>query len=193
MWDLDHKESWVLKSWCFHSLVLEMTLESSWNSKQIKPVSAEGNQPWIFIGRADSEAEAPVLWPLDVKSWLTGKDSDAGKIEGRMRRVWQKMRQLGSITDSMDMNLSQLLEIMENSGSGHAEAHGITKVWTWLSNWKTGSNKAWLLFEIMPTFLILPNDSIPLSFVCPSLSLSFVSGHNWTTVQLNQVNCGNVT
>ena len=98
MWDLDHKESWVLKSWCFHSLVLEMTLESSWNSKQIKPVSAEGNQPWIFIGRADSEAEAPVLWPLDVKSWLTGKDSDAGKIEGRMRRVWQKMRQVASLT-----------------------------------------------------------------------------------------------
>ena len=110
--------------------VLKMTCESSLNSKQIKPVDAEGNQPWIFIERADSEAEAPALRPPDVKSWLTGKDSDAGMIEGRIRRVWQKMRQLDSITNSVDTDLSKLLGIMGNSGTWHAEVHGVTKVWT---------------------------------------------------------------
>ena len=77
--ELDHKERWALKNWCFWTVVLEKTLESPWDSKEIQPVHSKGNQSWIFIGRTDAEAEAPILWPPDAKSWLTGKDPDAGK------------------------------------------------------------------------------------------------------------------
>ena len=83
MWQLDYKESWVLKNWCFWTVVLkntlENTLESPLDCKEIQPVHSKGNQSWIFIGRTDAEAEAPILWPPDVKNWLTGKDPDSGK------------------------------------------------------------------------------------------------------------------
>ena len=79
MWELDHKESWVPKNWCFWTVVLEKTLESPLDCKEIPPVHPKENQSWIFIGRIDVEAETPILWPPDVKSWLTGKDPDAGK------------------------------------------------------------------------------------------------------------------
>ena len=79
MWELDHKEDWVLKNSCFWTVVLEKTLESPLDYKEIKPVSPNGNQPWIFIGKTDAEVEAPILWPPDVKSQFTGKDPDAGK------------------------------------------------------------------------------------------------------------------
>ena len=79
MWELDYKESWAQKNWCFWTVVLEKTLESPLDWKELKPVNPKGNQSWIFIGRRDAEAEAPVLWPSDMKSWLTGKDSDAGQ------------------------------------------------------------------------------------------------------------------
>ena len=78
MWDLDHKESWVLKNWCFWTVVLEKTLESPLDCTEIKPVNPKGNQSWIFIGRTDAEAEVPILWPPD-KSWFTRKDPDTGK------------------------------------------------------------------------------------------------------------------
>ena len=79
MWELDYKESWGTKNWCFLTVVLENTLESPLDFKEIKPVHPKGNQSWIFIGRTDAEAETPILWPPDVKNWLTGKDPDAGK------------------------------------------------------------------------------------------------------------------
>ena len=79
MWELDHKEGWASRNWCFWTVVLEKTLESPLDCKEIKPVHPRGNQSWIFIGRADAEAETPVLWPLDVKNWLIWKDPDAGK------------------------------------------------------------------------------------------------------------------
>ena len=79
MWELDHKEGWAPKNWCFQTVVLEKTLESPLDCKEIKPVNPKGNQSWIFIGGTDAEAEAPVLWPPDVKSWLIGKDPDVGK------------------------------------------------------------------------------------------------------------------
>ena len=87
MWELDHKEDWAPKNWCFWTVVLEKTLESLLDSKEIQPVSPKGNRPWIFIGRADAEAEAPVLWPRDAKSRLIGKDSDAGKDWGQEKSV----------------------------------------------------------------------------------------------------------
>jgi len=83
MWELDHQEGWAPKNWCFQTMVLEKTLESLLDSKEIKPVNSEGNQPWIFIGRIDAEAEAPILWPPDAKSQLIGKDRDAGKDWGQ--------------------------------------------------------------------------------------------------------------
>ena len=83
MWELDHKEGWMPKNCCFQTVVLYKTLESPLDSKEIKPVSAKGNQSWIFIGRTDFEAEAPILWPPDGKNWLIGKDSDAGKDSGQ--------------------------------------------------------------------------------------------------------------
>ena len=79
MWELDYKESWVLKNWCFRTVVLEKTLKSPLDCKEIKPVHPKGNQSWIFIGRTDVEAEAPILCPSDAKNWLIGKDSDAGE------------------------------------------------------------------------------------------------------------------
>ena len=79
MWELDYKESWVPKNWCFWTVALEKTLESPLDCKEIKPVSRKGNQSWIFIGRTNVEAEAAILWPPDVKNWLIRKDPDAGK------------------------------------------------------------------------------------------------------------------
>ena len=83
MWELDHKEGWAPKNWCFQTVVLEKTLKSPLDSKKIKTVNPKGNQPWIFIGKTDAEAEAPILWPLDAKSQLIGKDPDAGKDWGQ--------------------------------------------------------------------------------------------------------------
>ena len=79
MWELDHKESWALKNWCFWTVVLEKTLESPFNCKEIQPVNPKGNQSWIFFGRTDVEAETPILWPPDGRSWLIWKDPDSGK------------------------------------------------------------------------------------------------------------------
>ena len=79
MWELDYNESWAPKNWCFWTVVLEKTLESHLDCKEIQPVNSKGNQSWIFIGRTDVEAETPILWPPDAKKWLTGKDPDAGK------------------------------------------------------------------------------------------------------------------
>ena len=83
MWELDYKESWAPKNWCFWIVVLEKTLESPLDCKEIQPVHPKGDQSWVFIGRSDVEAETPILWPPDTKSWLTGKDPDAGKHWGQ--------------------------------------------------------------------------------------------------------------
>ena len=83
MWDLDYKESWALKNWCFWTVVLEKTVESPLDCKDIQPVHPKGNQSWVFTGRTDVEAETPILWPPPAKSWLIGKDSDAGRDWGQ--------------------------------------------------------------------------------------------------------------
>ena len=117
MWELDHKEGWVPKNWCFWTVVLEKTLESPSDFKESKSVHPKGNQSWIFIGRTDAEAETPKLWPLDVKRWLIGKDPDAGKDWRQKRREKQRITWLDGFIDSMDMNLSKFQEIVEDRGA----------------------------------------------------------------------------
>ena len=128
-------------------VVLEKTLESPLDSK-VKLVNPKGNEPWIFIGRTDAEAEAPILWLPDMKSWLTGKDPDAGKDWGQEEKGWQRVRWFHGITDSMDMSLSKLQEIAEDRGAWRAAVHGVTKNWTWLSDWTITSRVSKNIFEI---------------------------------------------
>ena len=108
MWKLNYKGSWVPKNWCFWTVVLEKTLESPLDSKEIQPVHPKGNQSWIFIGRTDAEAETPGPWPPDVKNWLTRKDTDAGQDWRWEVKGTTEDEMVGWHTNSMDMSFSRL-------------------------------------------------------------------------------------
>ena len=116
MWELDDTESWALKNWCFWSVVLEKTLESPLDCKEIQLVHPKGHQSWVFIGRTDAEAETPVLWPPDGKSWLIRKDPDAGKDWGREEKGTTEDEMLDGIINSMDMGLGRLWELVGQGG-----------------------------------------------------------------------------
>ena len=135
MWELDYKDSWVLKYWHFWTVVLEKTLKSPLDCKEIKPVHPQGNRSWIFIGRTDAEAEAPILWPPDVEKWLIWKDPDYGKD-------WRQ-EEKGTIEDEMvgwhhrlnGHEFEWTLGAGDGQGGLCAAVHGVTKSRTWLSDW----------------------------------------------------------
>ena len=135
---MDYKESWTLKNWCFWTVVLEKTLESPLDCMEIQPVHPKGGKSWVFIGRTDAEAETPILWPPDVKNWLTGKDPDAGKDWRWEEKGWQRMR------DGWMASPTQWTWVWVNSRSwwwtgrpGVLQSMGSQRVWR---NWVTELN-----------------------------------------------------
>ena len=136
MWELDYKESWVLKNWCFGTTALEKTLESPLDCKEIQPVSSKGNQSWIFIGRTGAEAETSILWPPDVKNWLR-KDPDAGKDW----RQEEKGMTEGEIVGWHRWHNGHEFEQAPGDGEGQGNlmccSPWVTKSQTWLSYWTT--------------------------------------------------------
>ena len=160
MWELDHEENWALKNWCFWTVVLEKTLESPLDFK-IKPVNPKGNQSWIFTGRTDAEAETPILWSLMQRTNSLEKILMLGKTECRRRRGQQKLRWLDGRTDSMDMSLSRLWELVMDREAWHAAVHWVTKIWTWLSNWSDELNCG---VELVLTFSLRLKPALPIFF-----------------------------
>ena len=135
MWEVNYKESWVPMNGCFWSVVLEKTLESPLDCKEIKPVNPKGNQPWMFIGKTDAEAEAPYPGHLMQRTDSSEKTPMLGKIDGRRRRGWQRMRWLDDITDSMDMSLRKLRKLVMHRKDQCAAFHRVAKSQTRVSGW----------------------------------------------------------
>ena len=139
MWKLGHKEGWAPKNLCLWTVVLEKTLEIPVDCKEIKPVNPKGNQSWMFIGRTDAGLKLQYFGHMMRRADSLEKTLKLGKIEGRSRKGWQKMRYLDGTTDSMDMSLSKLWEMVKDRDAQSAAVYGATKSWTWLSDWTTPS------------------------------------------------------
>ena len=185
MWELDCEEGWAPKNWCFWTVVLEKTLEGPLDCKEIQPVHSEGDQPWDFFGRSDTKAETPVLWPPHVKSWLIGKDCDAGRDWGQEEK--------GTTEDEMagwhhwlDGRESEWTSGVGDGQGGLAAIHGIAKSQTRLSDWT----------ELMDINLIDNNNSPNITLLIRELSNCRVKqskaylSMKWNTMQtINLIMC----
>ena len=138
MWELDYKERWALKNWCFWTVVLEKTRESPLDCKEVQPVHPKGNPFWVFIGKTDAEAKTPILWPPDAKNQLIWKVSDAGKDWRWEEKGTTKDELVGWHHDAMDMVLSRLWELVMDREAWCAALHGVVKSRTQLSDWTRG-------------------------------------------------------
>ena len=160
MWELDYKEGWAPKNWCFWTVVLEKTLKSPLDCKEIQPVHPKGHQSWVFIGGTDVEAEAPILWPPDVRSWLTGKDPDAGKDWGQEEKRTTEDEMVGWHHRLIGHGFAWTLGVGDGQGGlaccnswGHKESDKTELNWTELTNLRDFPTGLRLL-KIFPNFTV---------------------------------------
>ena len=172
MWDLDYKESWAPKNWCFWTVVLEKTLESPLDCKETQLVHPKGNQSWMFIGSTDAEAETPILWPPDAKNWLLGKDSDAGKDWRQEEKGTTEDEMVGSHHWLNGHEFEQALRVDDGQGSlvcyspwGHKESDRTEQL-----NW-TKPRVSWICLMILTVPCIL---SLKFFSLCNIQQLSLV-------------------
>ena len=154
---LDHKEGWVPKNRCLWTVVLEKTLESSLDCKEIQPVHPKGDQSWVFIGRTDVEAETPILWPPDVKSWLIWKDPDAGKDLGQEEKETTEDEMVGWHHRLNGCGFGRLRQLVMDREAWHAVVHGVAKSQTRLSNW---TEWCWTHFHVFHFFKLIKHNTV---------------------------------